>query len=337
MFGKKTSNMKSLSQIALGLGLMSISTACETVIDLPAPAHTPQLAASYILANRPTDGVGSSANGSFLAHRQLFISTSQGVFDTKQIRGRADATARIFAEDGTLVEEFVPGQPYFLNGIGGTSPDGYYRPTRGFVGQPGQTYRLRIEAPGVSALESRLTLPPTVATLRNASFTANSGGTFSFGGRATLIIQDDPATTDYYLAFAQVVDALGAPLGIQVREVMDDENGTGVTGDRLQLSDPDSYGGFGVIPFADAGLNGRAITFAADLEMSTFGGPPPGAQLEITISRITADAFRFWQSERRYVDTDGNPFAEPAPVFSNMTPGYGIFGGSVDTAIRLPL
>ena len=57
----------------------------------------------------------------------------------------------------------------------------------------------------------------------------------------------------------------------------------------------------------------------------------------LEVSSITKDAYDFYLSRRRYYDSDGNPFAEPAPLASNVRPGYGLFGGAADVTYRIQL
>ena len=67
------------------------------------------------------------------------------------------------------------------------------------------------------------------------------------------------------------------------------------------------------------------------------GNCPQPAFVEVTVSSITLDAYNFYLSRRRYYDSDGNPFAEPAPLTSNVRPGYGLFGGATDVTYRIRL
>ena len=55
------------------------------------------------------------------------------------------------------------------------------------------------------------------------------------------------------------------------------------------------------------------------------------------MSSITKDAHDFYLSRRRYSDSDGNPFVGPAPLASNVRPGYGLFGGAADATYRIAL
>jgi hypothetical protein len=50
-----------------------------------------------------------------------------------------------------------------------------------------------------------------------------------------------------------------------------------------------------------------------------------------------ADTYEFYQSIQRFYDTEGNPFAEPAPLRSNIQGGYGLFGGATDATLRIKI
>lgn len=331
--------MKSLLSIAL-LALLVGATACETVVDVPEPEHTPALAVRYSVSTLPAD---DSVTQAFLGFRQLYVSASQRLFDTRPIQALTTATARLYDDGagGALVEEFQAGQPYGSYRFG---PDtaGYYVPTRGFQPQPGGSYRLQVEAAGYATVESRLTLPPAPPQLTGGTFTpkpSNNGPGFR-QGKLVVTIQDDPATTDYYVAFARVLDAAGQPLATgYVNEDYDENGSTDFQGGRLLLSNP--YGNGGLYPYADTDVSGRAFMFSADVSVSTYdpftGGSVVNPQLEVVISRVTRDTYQFWLSQQRYYNANGNPFAEPAPLHSNIQPGFGIFGGFVDATVRLPL
>jgi len=329
----KTAAISLLALLALG--------ACETIIDVPEPEHTPALAVRYSLGTMPAP---DDATRNLLAGRQLYVSASQRLFDTQPLKGLATATARLYDDNagGALVEEFVAGASYATYGL---QEDGYYVPTLNFQPQPGRAYRLRVEAPGYAAVESRLTLPPAAPTITSAAFTpALDSDPYGRRGRLTVNVQDDPNATDYYVAFARLLDANGQPLGNNgygygyISEEEDDDGVSTLQGDRLHLSN--AYDNYLLLPYADTDINGRAFALSVDVRVSAYdpnGGPMTGGQIEVVISRVTRDSYLFWLSLDRYRNSDGNPFAEPAPLYSNVGNGFGIFGGSVDATVRVPL
>lgn len=314
---------------------------CETTVDVVPPAHTPRLSLAYTLSNQPQ----TADYQKFFESRALYVSTSQGVLETKALQGRSDATVELRDATGQVVEQFLP------RGRAGYGPDslpGYYRPRRGYAGQPGATYTLRASAPGVEAVEAQLTLP-LPATLEAGSYVAqplapgSSPNGYGFSGRLSFAIADNAATADYYLAYARVLDGRGHYWG-QVTQDYSARNhdGPDIKLNRFDLSEPGSP--YQTLPLSDAGRNGQRLVYSSDVSTHYSGPydpqnptPPAPAYLEVTVSSLRPATYEFYQSIQRYFDTDGNPFAEPAPLRSNVQGGYGLFGGATDVTLRLKL
>ncbi|MDB5270170.1 MAG: hypothetical protein JWP58_3210 [Hymenobacter sp.] len=330
--------MKSLSLFAL---LLAVLTGCETAADLPEPPHTPRVSLLYLLNQTPQD---SSFNELF-RQRQLYVSSSQHVFSTDRLNGRADAAVELRDAAGRVVERYRPVTSNYPQG-GYSAAPGYYRPVLGFRPQPGQTYLLRATLPGLETAESTLTLPP-LPTIESASYQprgAPGPGTSYATGRLTVAVADDPSAANYYLAYARLLDAQGQPFEYGWVEVDNDSQANSASIGQFQLSSARSQlsiGTFGIQPFADTNLNGQRLTLATDIRYISgcySQGPcPRPAFIEVTVSSITADAYNFYLSSRRYYDSDGNPFAEPAPLASNVRAGYGLFGGATDATYRIQL
>lgn len=342
--------------VLLLLSTLPALSGCETVVEVDTPPHTPRLSLNYTLSNQPPTAAYRQAFG----WRDLFVSASQSVLEVQELQGRPDATVELLDDAGQVVEQFRPtSRPGYVYGPNNRldSLRGYYAPVRGFVGEPGGTYTLRATAPGLETVAATLTLPAP-AVMEAGSFTVrqtdpNDPNDPSYAGyrpgRLTFSLLDEAATADYYLAYARVLNREGRPWGTVQRDYNVD---TGVDGpvevnlDRFQLSEGGNNYGQGQFPFGDAGGNGQRLTLSADVVLQYSGGfdptnptrtiPEPG-YVEIIVSSITPDTYRFYQSVQRYSDTDGNPFAEPAPLYSNLRTGYGLFGGATDVTYRIPL
>lgn len=315
---------------------LPLLTACETVVDVPPPPHTPRIALRYTLTSNPAD----SSFAALAGDQALFVSNSQGVFDTTQLEGRRDATVEIRDGSGAVVERFRSAPDY--NPAGGYfTQGGYYRPTLGLVPQTGARYSLRATLPGFPVVESSLVFPaaPVVASASFSPRSGSGGNGYTQKGRLTVTIADDPAADNYYIAFAQILDAQGQSL-TYVNVDYDSQNSSVGIG-QFQLSSPRQS--YSVQPYADAGANGQTLTLASDVEYYPSYCPNPNAPcpqptfIEVTVSAISADTYQFYLSRRRYYDSEGNPFAEPAPLASNLTNGFGLFGASADTKIRVAL
>lgn len=314
---------------------------CETIVDVDVPPHTPRLALTYTLSNQ----VPTAEYQQFFEVRDLFVSVSQSVLEIKEPAGRKDATVELLNEAGQVVEQFRPKARsgyYSANGL--DSLYGYYVPTRNFAGQPGRTYTLRASAPGVETVEATLTLPgqAVIETGSYVSSTPPSPNVRGTAGRLTCSILDNAATTDYYLAYARVLDRNGQYWGtIQIDYSNSNGNNSDINLNRFRLSEGLTM--YNQSTFSDAGGNGQRINLSSDVYMRYRGSYGPGGTypepgyIEVIVSSITPDTYRFYQSLQRYYDTDGNPFAEPAPLVSNVRPGYGLFGGATDVTYRIPL
>ena len=307
---------------------------CETDVNLPEPPHTPRVALAYTLTTAPQD----SSFQQLYDSRQLYVSSSQRVFDLNELPGRTDATVELRDAAGQVVERYRPLTATFG---GNAATSGYYRPVLGFLPQPGQTYTLRAAVPGLEKAESTLTMPqPPV--IESATYTPRApGGTTpsdSFEGRLTLVVRDDPNTANYYLAYAHILNQNGQPGGRSALDVDYGGEDNGIDIAQFQLSDPQQK--YTLAPFADTGVNGKRISLTADVrfygECPRGNCPPPG-YIEVYVSSITPEAYNFYLSRRRYFESDGSPFAEPASLISNIRPGYGLFGGAADATYRIRL
>jgi hypothetical protein len=326
-------------------GLLALLASCETVVNVPAPAHTPQLSLQYILSNQPI----STDYNQYFYNRNPYLSSSLGTLATTRLQGRIDATVELRDASGQVVEQFKPD-------TSAHRPIDYrygsYLPVRGYVGQPGQAYTLRASAPGLAPLEATLTLPaPASFDATNASFVAKpqvvAPGPYPFiydyYGQLSFAILDAAATTDYYVVYARIFDATGRPWGYVYQDyTVRNTEGPDINLNRFDLSSTNDV--YKILPVSDAGRNGQRISFSQPVGFS-YSGPydpqrptiPRPAYLEITVSSLPSTTYDFYQSVQRYYDTNGNPFAEPAPLRSNIQGGYGLFGGATDTKFRISL
>ncbi|AWM34042.1 DUF4249 family protein [Hymenobacter nivis] len=314
---------------------------CESVVSVEPPAHTPRLALTYTVTN----GVARAGNWQFYGDaRDLYVSTSQSVLATKKLAGRTDATVELRDAAGQVVEQFRAVNRGLYNN---DTLRGYYVPTRGYVGQPGQRYTLRASAPGVEAVEATLALP-ALPTLGAGSFVPDSPTSSSPynnpTGRLSFAVLDDAATADYYLAYARVLDANGQPWGGVYQDNSGRDNqGPDVNLNRFDLSEPGIF--YQTLPVSDAGRNGQRLVYSGKVRFyynppSGYGNhpnPPAPAFIEVLVSSIPVDTYNYYLSVQRYYDTENSIFAEPAPLRSNVPGGYGLFAGASDVVLRIPL
>ncbi len=331
---------------ALLLLALAALAGCESVVTVTPPAHTPRLALTYTLSNQPQTADYQRIEA--FHDRNPFASTSQAILVNKNLVGRTDATIELRDASGQIVEDFRPDTSRYTQ-----RPTDYrygsYIPVRGYVGVPGQAYQLRASAPGVEPVEATMTLPPLPA-VEAASFvqqpaTASSSNfiTPAKYGQLTFAISDPAATTDYYVAYIRVLDAAGQYWGYAFEdESLRNTNGPSVKLNEFKLSSAGNINS--MMPISDAGRQGQRLVYSAPVGVYYGRGydsrnptPPPPAYLELTVSSIPASTYDFYQSVQRYRDANDNPFAEPAPLRSNVQGGYGLFGGASDVVVRIKL
>jgi len=328
---------------ALLLLALAALAGCESVVTVTPPAHTPRLSLSYTLSNQ----VPTADYQQYFSVRSAFASTSQGILENKNLLGRTDAIIELRDAGGQVVEQFRPDTSRYS-----LKPTDYrygtYIPVRGYAGVPGQAYQLRASAPGVEALEATLTLPP-LPTVEAASYVAlpppanNNFISTPYYGQLSFAIADPAATTDYYVAYARALDAAGQTWGFAAEdEGLRNQDGPEIKLNRFALSASGST--TSVMPVSDAGRNGQRLLYSNPVWLyygrgyaSNLPAPPPPAYLELTVSSVPASTYDFYQSVQRYRDANDNPFAEPAPLRSNVQGGYGLFGGASDVVVRIKL
>ncbi|MCR5887205.1 DUF4249 domain-containing protein [Hymenobacter sp. J193] len=325
---------------AVAIVLPALLAGCEMAVDVPMPEHTPRLALNYVLSNQVPDSLYWQTH----PHRLLTVSVSQNIFTAKPVRQPANATVELLDANGQVVDRFR-GRYRYYNPVSQDSIDAYYVPQYGFAGYPGHRYTLRASMPGMETAESSLTLPAP-ATVSAGSFVRRAPGPgqgeHSVMGRLSVSVPDPAASADYYVATARVLDTNGRLWGVLSNDYENDpEDDSGISIERFQLSE--SYNTQPEV-YADLNVNGRTISLTQNVRAWSSGGYVPGqpqyrqpAFVEVTISTLTREAYDFYQSAQRYQDSNGNPFAEPAPLASNVRNGYGLFGGATDVTYRIPI
>jgi hypothetical protein len=82
----------------------------------------------------------------------------------------------------------------------------------------------------------------------------------------------------------------------------------------------------GALICSDGAFNGNTYRFATYTWEDLPIGLMSGSKLRIRVTSLSRDAFLYYRSLDQYWGADGNPFAEPVTVHSNIENGYGIFG-----------
>ncbi len=230
-----------------------------------------------------------------------------GTINTSTVFLQTVTGARVIVDDGTVTDTLdqIPGY-------------GIYTSTR-MIGAEKKTYHLRIEAEG-KVLTASTYIPAAIA-LDSVWFKVR--GTLDSLGFAWGHLTDPDTLGNNYRWFAQRINkyTYGDDLGKMKDSILIAPNGS---------------------VFEDKFINGKSF------DLGYQRGSTPNSNKEddqnderfyykigdtIVVKFCTLDRahFEFWRTEETQVSNNGNPFASPAPVTSNIEGGLGIWGGYAAT------
>lgn len=292
-----------LLPVALLLG------ACETVVDVPPPPHETQLVA-----------------------QGFFTPDSLWIVRVTHTVGYTSPDAPGFVDDATVEiweDDRLHASP------ARTDPGTYVVTGKGPVA--GRRYTLRVSAPGYPATEGNdaLPLPPPVTAFAETVVRPGDGTPSRRRLLRLALTLDDPAAADNYYGL-MVIQARWredrttgqlTPLPPSLFPFESDDLALGESEfDFLDTEKTRYREAF----FTDGLFNGHTYTLDFDIQYDTSS---PDASVVIhrafavVLLSVSDDFFRYWKTAGRQAFTNENPFAEPLPVHSNMTGGFGLFAG----------
>lgn len=293
---------KPLLVTALLLAVVLFFSACEQVIEIDLPPHTPQLV----------------VNSTFCPDSLIYaeVSASKHLQDTAYLHSVDNAKVVVY-ENGVLWDTLA-----FVPSAGFAAP--HYRSSRFPVA--GRTYRVRASAPGFTDVEGedRIPMPvPLLSIERRDSVPGNSseepyselsvtfddpageGDTYVIGVYFQGLVELDPGQFEYW----------NFPIAIE-------------------SADPNLEYDFNssTFTFADKTFDGRRTTIKVRVtESQLYSG-----NIYVILGSVSDHYFRYQRTLASYLETAFNPFAEPVIVHSNMTPKMGIFAGYSMSRIQVP-
>ncbi|MEM9832571.1 MAG: DUF4249 domain-containing protein [Bacteroidota bacterium] len=307
-------------------------SSCETVVDVDVPREAPRLVVnSFIGVDAPVAAT---------------ISQSKFVLSNERLREVSGAEVTLLEDDQIVatLEETIPDSDII------TTPPGFY--TTEFVPSAGREYTIRVSKSGFESVEATAFIPPPIpiANLRYDTITAiyeefdDSTGNFTTVQRPSLnqvwLGIDDPGDEEnFYEVLVQrystsynfeqdddgnfiITDTFRilVPVPLVSDDPVVDDNDDFFEGDNEVITS-------GVFLFSDEIFNGRLYTFNFRAGQ-TFGfGQEEESEYFITLRTLSEAQYRYLLSVGLQEETEGNPFAEPVPVFNNIQGGYGIFVG----------
>lgn len=302
--------------------------ACESVVDVDIPREAPKLVANAFIN---PDSVIS-----------VRVSRSKFVLDTTALQVVQGAQVSIF-EDDQLRES--------LRETG----KGWYTST--FQPLEGKEYTLRVEATPFQTIEASTFIQPKVP-IQSLTYQTSQidHGTICDGNSCwtmydteyqfELTLQDPPGQDHYYeisgFLFHEYMDEkrddTGNIIGWDTLIIKEDiflgTEDPAITDLEFGFEEDTYYGS--TLAFSDNLFKGKSYTVRFNMNYYNEGHPPQAGEhtIELVLLLKTVDEarYRYLRSKEIQSNNEGNPFAEPINVYSNVVNGYGIFASySTDT------
>ena len=293
-----------MKSVLRGLPLLFALSACEQVIEPDLPEHTPRLVLQAFFTSDST----------WVA----FVGRSAGILEAMPEREMsvADATVELLQE-GRIIDrlEFFQEERVYMWAKGAL--------------QTGESYSLRVAAPGFATIEATDAIPRPVPTAVVSYLTHTSDRSESrIKGDMSikLEIQDPPGETNYYqirmFAFFRSEQYEGS-FSTQDPSIIADN-----------AADEPFNESFYTAPFfKDTLFDGQTHA----IELSGNYNAPGRTRLRVQVLHVSETYYEHLRSAKSHESTLDNPFAEPVSVYSNVENGYGIFAGYSSQTFELVL
>jgi len=268
----------------------------EQIVEIEIPPHEPRLAINAIFLSQQDS-------------LPVLVSNSLGILDTSSFSDIKDASVQL-QRGGSPVGAFSY-----------NTRNGYYTSLLSeTLGSDNAEYQLIVEQaeyPTATATQRMPKLPVIdKVELEEDGVLDDSGERVD---EVTVEINDPAGSKEYYALRAYITARVETSPGDTV-----------VYKNRIYLSSNNplvfnaNVTDLGLL-ISDGSFDGTTYRLTAyTYEQLPFG--QEGIEFEVELISLTEDVFQYARSLSQYYDADGNPFAEPVTVHSNIENGYGIFG-----------
>lgn len=277
---------------------------CDTVVELDVPRDDSQLVVNSTFSPDSTFGVR--------------LSKSEFILDEWNPELITGASATVLDANGTEVAQLTEQE------------EGVY--TSSVLPEPGQTYQIKVSKPGYKTATARSIVPADTAQVTRIETTKPSQSS----GSVTLSLWiDDPAGKDYYEISGRSQTVIYLP---------DD---TLRYKQKLWLrSDDPTFDNFDEGSQHDMFFNDRLfsgtkkkLTFRTNFRRPHCTSDDTECRDEheamLFVRKVSKEYYEYKQSVNLQDDVEGDPFAEPVPVYDNIENGLGIFAGFRENAYEL--
>jgi len=278
--------------------VVGVATSCTNVTDIEIALDEPKYVLNCLLA--------PDSSWHVTLTKSLNIQQAQYYFDPV-----TDATVEIYDHNDLLIESLAPSKTDWHLG----QYDGNLKPVQG------ERYMVKAQVAGGLTLLARTYVPQNVpiSSYRIDSTLFKSNGE---PVQMTISIQDPPEQTNYYL-IKVLRDYYYVHNADTIRQREDVY---------YELVDPSFQENFN-LPVNDNLFNGKMHDF--EIKISGFGYSAVTENVQLLLLTISEEYYLYLTTKDLQERIEGDPFAQPAPIFSNVENGIGIFAAYSTSSIRL--
>lgn len=300
--------MKKINPYILLLGLAASTMACEnlqTVVELDVPDIDPQLTINALVN---TDSAWS-----------VLVTGHRYVLDSEEIPYIDGATVKLFSGSEEL-------------GSTSTHTNGFYNLP--ITPEEGREYRVEVSHPDYPTASATTKVEEPVYYDELAFDLPNDLRNFEGRLQGSITLSDPANVRNYYhLVLFSTIDfpvglgSNGDTLFERYEYAVYFQLGEGSTDGIIEVN-ADAFGWFEGQVFSDELFDGRTITFNFDFNNDAYLLPEGSKwQVKADFRSLSEDYYKYLGSYGIQRNTQGNPFAQPAQVFTNVEGGLGIVAG----------
>lgn len=291
-----------MKKLIVYIGLVFVVVSCQKVIPLDAETKTSKLVVNALFNENE--------------FWEVNVSRSLSVLDDGDLSNVDNVASALVYDNSTnsLVTSLTYDGENYIS-LGGVKP------------VIGKEYRIEVSATNYKSVSSIDYCPSNIPIL---SFDTSSSVT-SFGELRfeTSIDFQDPAGSNYYGVKMDIIEyqrIYNSSAGrYDTTEINRKETYLSTSNPVVDNSGPDSYAR--ILTFKDNLFDGQRQTITFNYNYYVSGTPNQFTVRKVSLLSLTESTYKYLKSIETYRNVDGNPFAEPVQVYTNIENGFGIFGG----------
>jgi Domain of unknown function (DUF4249) len=292
--------------IAVTLALSS----CELIVEVDIPDEPPHIVLNGLQRSDSTWYVSLYQNRSVLTNlQQPWVPVNS-------------ATVRITGDDGTSID-------LQQNGYGFYSSETEYP-------IPGRHYKIQVSASGFDAVESEMRMPCVVPIVNiewdstNVPTGTQPNKYYLFTMPFKIRFQDPPTEKNFYTVYLHIYgEAIWYDqfTGEQMKQNFLNTRAVRIRNTSITEND-DEF----VSIWSDETFNGEVFEAFMDTQ---FNVQPNQTihRIEVSLFNVSQEQFNYLETMRFADEVEGDPFAQPVQVYSNVIDGFGVFGGSTGSTV----